>query len=203
MGNPLGLSGSVTQGIVSAIGRTVTTKKEGAFPGATIANSIQTDAAINPGNSGGALVTLTEGQVIGIPSSAASDPQMGGAAVGIGFAIPASTVKAIVPQLIQNGKVTQSGRAALGVTVRTVVDTQSGQPAGVGVVSVTKDSAAAKAGLQAGDIITNVNGTDTPTQSDLAEVLANLKVGQSVKVDYTRDGQKKSTNVTLGELPSS
>jgi putative serine protease PepD len=202
MGNPLGLSGSVTQGIVSALGRTVTTKREGAFAGATIANSIQTSAAINPGNSGGALVTLG-GDVIGIPSSAASDPQMGGAAVGIGFAIPSTTVKSIVPQLIKNGKVTNSGRAALGVTVRTVVNPQTGAPSGVGIVSVTAGGAAAKAGLQPGDVITGVNGTDTPAQADLAEALANLPVGQTVSVDYTRDGKKQSAQVTLGELPSS
>lgn len=201
MGNPLGLSGSVTQGIISALGRTVTSKRSGAFPGATMANSIQTSAAINPGNSGGALTTLSA-EVIGIPTSAAVDPQMGGKAVGIGFAIPSTTVKAIVPQLIKTGKVTNSGRAALGVAVRTVVDAVSGQPVGVGIVRVTAGGAAAKAGLQPGDIITGVADTTIESQSDLAEALANLKVGETVKVDYVRDGHKKTTEVTLGELPS-
>jgi S1-C subfamily serine protease len=201
MGNPLGLNGSVTQGIVSALGRTVTTKREGSFPGATIADSIQTSAAINPGNSGGALVTL-RGEVIGIPSSSAGDPQLGGAAVGIGFAIPSATVKSIAPQLIQNGKVNNSGRAALGITVRTTVDLNTGQPNGVGVVAVNAGGAADKAGIKAGDVIVSVNGTKTPTQSALAETLANLKPGDSAKLAVQMpDGTTKTVSVTLGQLP--
>jgi putative serine protease PepD len=201
MGNPLGLSGSVSQGIVSALGRTITTQREGAFPGATTTDSIQTTAAINPGNSGGALVDLS-GQVVGIPSSAASDPQIGGAAVGIGFAIPSSIVNNIAPQLIKTGKVTNSGRAALGVTVRTTRDLQTGEPAGVDVVSLTKGGAAEKAGLVAGDVITAVNGTATPSQSALAEVLAGLKPGQAAKVTFRQpsNGASKTVDVTLGEL---
>ena len=107
MGNPLGLSGSVTNGIVSALGRTVTSQREGSFPGATIAGAVQTSAPINPGNSGGALVNLTN-QVVGIPTLAVSDPQIGGAAAGIGFAIPSNTVKLIADQLIASGRVTKS-----------------------------------------------------------------------------------------------
>jgi putative serine protease PepD len=202
MGNPLGLSGSVTQGIVSALGRTVTSRSEGPFPGATIANAIQTSAAINPGNSGGALVTLT-GEVIGIPSSAAIDPEVGAAAQGIGFAIPSRTVNLIVPQLIKSGKVTESGRAALGVRVRTIVD-DSGQPGGVGIVTVTKGGPADKAGLQPGDTIVSVDGTPTHDQSALAEALAGLKPGDVAKVEIMRpDGTTKTVEVTLGELPNS
>lgn len=202
MGNPLGLSGSVSQGIISALGRTITTQREGSFPGATTSDSIQTTAAINPGNSGGALVGLN-GEVIGIPSSAASDPQIGGAAVGIGFAIPSRTVNLIAPQLIKDGKVTNSGRAALGVTVRTALDLQTGQPNGVDVVSVTKGGSAEKAGIKAGDVITAVNGTPVTTQSQLAETLAGLKPGQVVKVTYKEPngGGTKTVDVTLGELP--
>jgi putative serine protease PepD len=117
MGNPLGLAGSVTNGIVSALHRTVSTKGEGAFQGSTIADAIQTSAAINPGNSGGALVTLN-GQVIGIPTAAASDPSVGGQAAGIGFATPSNTVKMIVPQLIKSGKVSNSGRAVRRARVK-------------------------------------------------------------------------------------
>ena len=94
-------------------------------------SAIQTSAAINPGNSGGALVNLA-GQVIGIPTLAATDPEIGGAAAGIGFAIPSDTVTSIAAQLIDNGKVTNSGRAALGIAAQTVADA-AGQPAGVGV----------------------------------------------------------------------
>ncbi|MFD0069220.1 S1C family serine protease, partial [Streptomyces sp. NPDC127574] len=122
MGSPLGLSSSVTQGIVSATGRTVSEGGSGGGTGATIANMVQTSAAINPGNSGGALVNL-DGQVIGIPTLAATDPDLGNsAAPGIGFAIPASMVRTVADQIIKDGRVTDSGRAALGITGRTVVD---------------------------------------------------------------------------------
>jgi S1-C subfamily serine protease len=201
MGNPLGLAGSVTNGIVSALHRTVSTKGEGSFQGSTIADAIQTSAAINPGNSGGALVTL-DGQVIGVPTAAASDPQIGGAAAGIGFATPSDTVKRIVPQLIRTGKVSNSGRAALGVTVRTIVDPESGQRSAVAVVEVEKGGGAAAAGIQAGDLILSVNGTATPDQTALSSVLANLDPGDSVKVEVQKpDGSKKQVQVKLGELP--
>ncbi|MEV4255259.1 trypsin-like peptidase domain-containing protein [Spirillospora sp. NPDC049652] len=203
MGNPLGLSGSVTQGIVSQLNREVSTKREGAFPGATIGDAIQTSAAINPGNSGGALVTLN-GEVIGIPTAAASDPQMGGAAVGIGFATPSGTVQRIAPQLIKDGRVTNSGRAALGVVVRTIIDPSSLQQTAVGVVSVTKGSGAEKAGIVPGDLIMAVNGSPTPSQTELAEVLSKLKPGDKAKVDVqTGNGAKKTVEVALGELPGS
>ena len=200
MGNPLGLSGSVTNGIVSALGRTVSSQREGSFPGATIAGAVQTSAPINPGNSGGALVTLT-GQVVGIPTLTITDPQIGGAAAGIGFAIPSNTVKLIANQLIASGRVKESGRAAIGVKVRTVVD-QRGNVAGVGVVSVTPDGAAAKAGIAADDVILSVNGVRTPTTTALAEALAALKPGQRVKVEIQHpDGARGTATVTLGQLP--
>ncbi|NDU74858.1 PDZ domain-containing protein [Actinomadura sp. DSM 109109] len=201
MGNPLGLSGSVTNGIVSALHRTVSTKGEGAFEGATIADAIQTSADINPGNSGGALVTL-DGQVIGIPTAAASDPQIGSAAPGIGFATPSDTVKRIVPQLIESGKVSNSGRAALGVAVRTIVDPETGRRSAVAVVEVERGSGAARAGIRPGDLILSVNGTATPDQTALTTVLASLRPGQTAKVEIQgRDGAKKEVQVTLGELP--
>jgi putative serine protease PepD len=200
MGNPLGLSGSVTNGIVSALGRTVSSQREGSFPGATIAGAVQTSAPINPGNSGGALVTLSN-QVVGIPTLTVSDPQIGGAAAGIGFAIPSNTVKLIADQLIASGRVRESGRAAIGVKVRTVVDVQ-GNVMGVGVVSVTPGGAAAKAGISADDVILSVNGVRTPTTTALAEALAALKPGQKVKVEIQHpDGAKKTVTVTLGQLP--
>jgi S1-C subfamily serine protease len=200
MGNPLGLSGSVTNGIVSALGRTVTSQREGAFPGATIAGAVQTSAPINPGNSGGALVTLAN-QVVGIPTLTVSDPQIGGAAAGIGFAIPSNTVKLIADQLIASGRVKESGRAALGAKVRTVVDLR-GQVEGVGVVSVTRDGPAEKAGIAADDVIVSVNGTRTATTTALAEALATLKPGQKVPVEIQHpNGEKQTVTVTLGQLP--
>ncbi len=200
MGNPLGLSGSVTNGIVSALGRTVTSQREGAFPGATIAGAVQTSAPINPGNSGGALVTLNN-EVVGIPTLTISDPQIGGAAAGIGFAIPSNSVKLIADQLISTGKVTQSGRAALGVKVRTVVDTM-GNVTGVGVVTVTPGGPADKAGIRQDDIVLSVNGIATPNSTALAEALATLKPGRRVPVGIQHtDGTKETVTVTLGQLP--
>jgi putative serine protease PepD len=195
MGNPLGLTGSVTDGIVSATGRTVS---EGQGSSAVLISAIQTSAPINPGNSGGALVDLA-GRVIGIPTLAASDPQMGGAAVGIGFAIPSDTVTRIAPQLIRSGKVTNSGRAALGITAETVADA-SGQPAGVGVVKVTPGGPAAKAGIQAGDVVTSVGGTPTPSVDALVSALATRKPGQTVQVKYSRNGTVHTASVTLTSL---
>jgi putative serine protease PepD len=200
MGNPLGLTGSVTQGIISATGRTVTEGSADGGSTTTIANALQTSASINGGNSGGALVNLDD-QVIGIPTAAARDPQAG-AAPGIGFAIPSDTVSLIVPQLISDGKVSQSGRAALGVTAHTSV-TAAGEPAGVAVVSVTANGPAARAGLRAGDVITKVDGQPTLTQAALTALLATLKPGQQVPVGYTRGGAARTAEVTLGSLASS
>ncbi|MFV8189004.1 trypsin-like peptidase domain-containing protein [Streptomyces spinosirectus] len=198
MGSPLGLSSSVTQGIVSATGRTVTENRSGGGTGATIANMVQTSAAINPGNSGGALVNL-DGQVVGIPTLAATDPNLGNsAAPGIGFAIPSSMVKTVADQIVKNGKVTDSGRAALNITGRTVVDDQL-RPAGVAVVEVKSGGAADKAGLRAGDIITRLGDTDITTITSLSEALAAEQPGDRTSVTYTRNGSEKKADVTLGE----
>lgn len=200
MGNPLGLSSSVTDGIVSATGRTVTEPAEGGSPGATLPDVIQTSAAINPGNSGGALVNLAD-QVVGIPTLAATDQQLGGAAPGIGFAIPSNIVTDIASQIVKTGHVTSSHRAALGVQVQTVTGLD-GQPAGVGIVAVTPGGAAAKAGLQPGDVITEVNGTATSDTEALAAVLAGLRPGQQVSVNVTKaDGSTATVHLALGQLP--
>lgn len=200
MGNPLGLSGSVTNGIVSALGRTVSEPQGEGSPGATIQNAIQTSAAINPGNSGGALVDLL-GQVIGIPTLAATDPELGGgAAPGIGFAIPSNTATDIVGQIIKDGKVTNSHKAALGIRGMTVAGAD-GSPAGVGVARVEPGSGAEQAGIKSGDVITSVNGTPTPTMQALSEVLSGLQPGDQVKVELTHpDGSTDTVTVTLGEL---
>jgi putative serine protease PepD len=197
MGNPLGLTGTVTDGIVSATGRTVS---EGQGSSGVLISAIQTSAAINPGNSGGALADLA-GQVIGIPTLAATDPQLGGAAAGIGFAIPSDTVTSIAGQLIASGKVSNSGRASLGISAQTVADA-SGRPAGVGVVAVTPGGAAAKAGIVAGDIIVSVAGQPTGSLTALQSVLAAGKPGDRVPVRVSRDGRQSTVTVTLGSLTS-
>ncbi|MFB7662602.1 S1C family serine protease [Kitasatospora sp. NPDC056138] len=199
MGSPLGLSSSVTQGIVSAIGRTVTEPRSPDSQGATIGNMVQTSAAINPGNSGGALVNLNS-QVIGINTLAAVDQEANGsAAPGIGFAIPAATVTSIADQLIKEGKVTNSGRAALGITARTYFNADF-RPAGAVVVGTTAGGPAAAAGLQAGDVITKLGDTDVTSLGGLTTALASLQPGSKVTVTYVRDGRSMTADVTLGTL---
>jgi S1-C subfamily serine protease len=184
MGNPLGLASSVTDGIISAVGRTVSEAAEAGSPGATLPDVIQTSAVINPGNSGGALADLA-GQVVGIPALAAADQQLGSAAPGIGFAIPSSIVTDIAGQITKIGHVTNSHRAALGVRVQTVTG-PDGQPADAGIAAMTPGSPAANAGLQPGDVITAVNGTATPDSRTLAAVMAGLRPGQQVTVSLTK-----------------
>ncbi|MEV0619487.1 trypsin-like peptidase domain-containing protein [Nonomuraea sp. NPDC050404] len=200
MGNPLGLSGSVTDGIVSALGRTVTEPQNPGSPGATIAGAIQTSAAINPGNSGGALVDLT-GHVIGIPTLAATDPDLGGgAAPGIGFAIPSNTATDIARQIVKDGRVTNSHRAALGIRGSTVIGSD-GQPSGVGVAGVERGGGAEKAGIRNGDVIVSINGKETPTMAALAETITTLRPGDKARVGLQRaDGQTATVEVTLGQL---
>lgn len=203
MGNPLGLASSVTNGIVSAVGRTLnepSPSQSSDSPGATLPDSIQTSAAINPGNSGGALVDLQD-QVIGIPTLAATDQQEGGAAPGIGFAIPSNTVTKIANQLIKNGEVTESGRAALGIAAESVIDA-TGQGAGVGVAGLTAGGGAAKAGVAVGDTIVKVDGKAVRDTQELSAVLATLNVGTSVPVVVVRGGADRTTQVTLGQLTS-
>jgi S1-C subfamily serine protease len=114
IGNPLGITQTVTAGIVSALGRNVPIE-----PGVELIDAIQTDAAINPGNSGGALVDL-QGDLVGVPTLTIISPSFNTPASGVGFAIPSNRVKFLVPQLIATGHVTHTGRASLGVSVATV-----------------------------------------------------------------------------------
>ncbi|MFF8843758.1 S1C family serine protease [Streptomyces sp. NPDC015127] len=199
MGSPLGLSSSVTQGIVSAVGRTVSESDQDGGTGATIGNMVQTSAAINPGNSGGALVNL-DSEVIGIPTLAATDPSLGqGAAPGIGFAIPVSMVRTVADQIIRTGRVTDSGRAALGITGRTFLDAGY-NPAGVVVVEVMEGGAAEKAGLRARDIIRKLGNAEITTITSLAEALASRRPGDEVTVTYERGGSERTARITLGEI---
>jgi len=203
IGNPLGLGETVTAGVVSAVGRTVS---EGSQSGLYLPNAIQTSAPINPGNSGGALVSL-DGQVVGIPTLGVSSP-MGGAAQGIGFAIPSNRVAEIVTQLINTGRVTHTGRAYLGVTLADV-NGDGTQPSASGVVvsSISAGGPAVRAGLRVGDVIVSLAGQTVDNRDTLISVLANLKVGQSVLVVVQRPNDAGGANritrsITLGELPA-
>jgi putative serine protease PepD len=181
IGNPLGLQSSVTEGIVSAFREAVQEDSS-----VTLPMVIQTSAEINPGNSGGALVDI-EGRVIGIPTLAATDPQLGGSAAGIGFALPSNLVKDIAGQIVANGKVVDSHRAFLGIRVG---DTNG---RGVLVGAVTAGGAAARAGMRVGDVITSVDGTATSTSAELSAVLADLKPGQRVLVVVRHQNGRRAT----------
>jgi S1-C subfamily serine protease len=198
VGNPLGLSSSVTEGIISATGRTVSEPGSQGSPGTALTDVIQTSAPINPGNSGGALVT-TSGQVIGIPTLAAASPQSGSQAQGIGFAIPSNLARDIAGQLIKSGHVTSAHRAAIGAQVATVT-AADGSAAGAGIVAVTAGGPADRAGLRAGDVIRAIGGTPTPDTTALAEALAAERPGQDAAITIARGGQEMTVHVTLGDL---
>jgi S1-C subfamily serine protease len=141
------------------------------------------------------------GHVIGIPTLAATDPALGGGtAPGIGFAIPSNTATDIARQIVKDGKVTNSHRAALGIRGSTVIGSD-GRPTGVGVASVERSGGAEKAGLRAGDVIVSINGKETPTMAVLAETITTLKPGDRARVGVIRsNGQTQMVTVTLGQL---
>jgi putative serine protease PepD len=180
IGNPFGLDGSVTSGIVSALNREIVAPDDTPIEGA-----IQTDAAINHGNSGGPLLNL-QGQVIGVTSQIQSDS---GGNDGVGFAVPSNTVSSIASQLISTGK---AQHALLGVSVKTAAS------GGVTVSAVSAGSGAASAGLKAGDVITVVNGTKVATAEKLRAIIAGDKPGDKVTLTITRNGSSQTLTATLG-----
>jgi S1-C subfamily serine protease len=194
IGNPLGITQTVTNGIVSALNRTV----------GTIPDAVQTDAPINPGNSGGALVDL-QGNLIGVPTSTAIDPQFKTPANGVGFAVPSNRVKFIAPQLMQSGRVTNSGRAALGVSVVDVDQSLATQynlavNQGVFLANVAAGGPAARAGLRAGDVIVQMDGKAVPNVAALGDFLLTKKPGATISVQRYRGSQAQTVQVTLNEL---
>ncbi len=200
IGSPLGFSQTVTNGIISALNRTASEGQNGA----TLPNAIQTDAPINPGNSGGALVDL-QGNLIGIPTLGAIDPEFRTPANGVGFAIPSNRVKLIAEQIINTGKVTHTGRAALGVSVISVNANLAAQDNlsvdhGALIASVVPNSAAAQAGLRAGDVIIQVGSQAVNDASSLGDALAGKNPGDTVSVTIMRGSQQLTVNATLGEL---
>jgi S1-C subfamily serine protease len=204
IGNPLGITQTVTAGIISALDRNV---GENGTGGDVLPHTIQTDAAINPGNSGGALVDL-RGELIGIPTLAAIDPEFKTPANGVGFAIQSNRVKFIAPQLIQYGRVQNTGRASLdiaGVSVDAALQQQYNLPTnhGVLVVSASPDGAAAKAGLKQNDIIVQIDNYAVTSTASLSDILINKKPGDTVTVKFYRGSQQQSVKLQLGELSAS
>lgn len=195
MGSPLGLSSSVTDGIVSFNGRSVS---EG--NGVVLPDLIQTSAAINPGNSGGALVDLAN-KVIGIPTLSATDGSS--SAPGLGFAIPSSTVKLIAPQLISKGRVTTTGRAGLGLTGADA-NAYDGSPIGVQVTTVQPNGPAAKAGIVTGELIVSLNAKPTADYTELLTLLTHYRPGNRVTVTLlSLSGIKRTVSPVLADLAQS
>ncbi len=188
IGSPLGLQGTVTTGIVSALDRPVTAGEQGDV---AFINAIQTDAAINPGNSGGPLVN-GRGQVIGVNTAIASmGGGMGGQAgsIGLGFAIPIDTAKRVVEEIQQTGT---SSTPVIGIQL----DMQFAGPGAV-VAEVTANSAAAEAGLQAGDTITRVNDKQIADPTQLIVTVRTFAPGDTIDLTVERDGQTLNVPVTL------
>jgi putative serine protease PepD len=202
IGAPLGLSNTVTQGIVSTLHRPVTTGESGAGAQAVL-DAVQTDAAINPGNSGGALVDLA-GRVVGINSAIASTGSSGTSQagnIGVGFAIPSNDAADVADQLIATGHATH---AQIGISAQDAASNTNGAPGlGATIGAVSAGGPAAKAGLQPGDLITKV-GDRVVTDADslIVAVRANAP-GTTVTVTYTRGGQTHTTPVTLAASAAS
>jgi serine protease Do len=192
VGNPFGLGGTVTAGIVSASGRDIGSGPYDDF--------IQIDAPVNKGNSGGPAFNM-QGEVVGV-NTAIYSPS--GGSVGIAFAIPASTVKSVIAQLKDKGAVS---RGWIGVQIQPVTQDIADsmglkQADGALVAEPQKDGPAAKAGVASGDVITAVNGRSIKDARELARVIGGLAPGSAVKLDMLRNGKSKVVNLTLGQLPN-
>jgi putative serine protease PepD len=202
IGSPLGLAGTVTSGIISALDRTVRVPGEGGTTAPPLFDAIQTDAAINPGNSGGPLVDLA-GRVIGINSAIASlsagaaDNQAG--SIGVGFAIPVDEARSIAQQLIRTGR---AAHPVIGVQAMTVGSDGNG-PRGAKVQSLVPGGAAKAAGLRVGDVITAVGGRAVTSVDELVVALRTHDVGERVKLSIVRDGGRLSLTVVLQDKPAS
>jgi serine protease Do len=194
IGNPFGLRQTVTMGIISAVGR-------GGMGIVDYENFIQTDAAINMGNSGGALVD-TQGHLLGINTAIFS---RSGGNQGIGFAIPANLARDVMQSLREKGRVV---RGYVGATVQTltpeIADAMKlkGQPTGALVGEVTPKSPSEKAGIKTGDIITGINGKKISDSRELRLMIGSIAPGTKAQIEVNREGQNKSLNVELGEMPA-
>jgi putative serine protease PepD len=199
IGAPLGLSGTVTSGIISALDRTVEVPAEDDKT-ALLVSAIQTDASINPGNSGGALVNCAS-QLIGVPTAGATVPNSGGGSIGLGFAIPVDLAKAIADEIIATGRVTHAFFGLATVPIPPAAAAQAGVPEGLYVQAVTPGGPAAMAGLRAEDIITTIDGQPATSNIQLQELTLTKKPGDTVSIGYSRAGQSATATVTLGAQP--
>lgn len=200
LGAPLGLSNTVTAGIVSALDRTVSVPGEGSRSGALLVDAIQTDASINPGNSGGALVDCA-GKLIGVPSAGAAVPNASGEAsagsVGIGFAIPVALAKVVAGEIVATGK---AEHAYLGMQAG-LAPGPDGTPAGLRVGAIDPGGPAAQAGIQAGDLITKVNGERLTSSDQILALTLKKRAGNTLQLEVERGGATREVTLTLGRAP--
>jgi serine protease Do len=194
-GSPLGLSDTMTAGIVSALGREteIGAREEARF----YPNLIQTDASINPGNSGGPLLDIY-GNVVGVNVAIASPT---GTSVGIGFAIPANSAKFVMEQLITTGRVTRGFLGFAPESMNVVEKQRYGVQNGVLVMSVEEGTPAAKAGLQVEDVVTQVDGQPVDNEAALRELIARTAPGTKMTLTVRRDGKDLTLNSTVAEAP--
>jgi serine protease DegQ len=192
IGNPFGVGQTVTMGIVSALGRT-------GFGINTFENFIQTDAPINPGNSGGALVDA-QGNLVGINSAIYSRT---GGNMGIGFAIPASTVKQVMEQIIREGSVTRGwiGIEAQDLTPELAASFKSGAAQGALIGGVVRGGPADRVGVKPGDILVEIGGNAVPDSTAMLNLIASLPPGQSAAIKVLRGGKVQTFNLTVGKRP--
>lgn len=190
IGNPLGLSSSVTGGIISGVNREITTQDNQKY------KVIQTDAAINTGNSGGALVN-SEGKVIGLNTLKIS----GDGVEGIGFAIPINDTKEVVSQLIEHNKVIRPFIGISGIAVDETMAQKYKLVVGVYVQDIENFTAAQKAGLKIGDVITEIEGQKINNMDEVTEIKNNHKIGDKLKMKVYRNGEYIDIELTLEEKP--
>jgi putative serine protease PepD len=203
LGAPLGLSGSVTSGIVSALDRTVEVPAED-DKNALLVSAVQTDAAINPGNSGGALVNCS-GELVGVPSAGATVPnesgEASGGSIGVGFAIPVDAAKTISDEIIATGHVTHAYFGLQTVPIPAAAAEQAGVPSGLFVAGVPAGGPAEQAGIKPGDVITTIDGQPATSNVQLQELTLTKKPGETVELGYLRDGRARTATVTLAPQP--
>jgi len=192
IGNPFGVGQTVTMGIVSGLGRRGLNLN-------TYENFIQTDASINVGNSGGALIDAA-GNLIGINTAIFSRT---GGSVGIGFAIPVSTAKAVLEQIIEQGGVTRGyiGVQTQGVSSEVAEALKTAKTSGVLIAGVERDGPAEKAGVKAGDVLLAVNAVPTPDTATMLDTVADLKPGSQANLKLRRDQKELDLQVTVGKRP--
>ncbi len=200
VGAPLGLSGTVTSGIVSALDRTVEVPGEN-DASALLVSAVQTDAAINPGNSGGALVDCA-GHLVGVPTAGATVPgSSGGGSIGLGFAIPVDLAASIADEIVATGRVAHAYFGLQTVPIPPEAAAQAGLREGLYVRAVTAGGPAASAGLRADDIITSIEGKPATSNIQLQELSLTKKPGDGVALEYARNGQAAKATITLGTQP--